>query len=118
MAVIDAYFDKIKPDEKIELARIRSIIKKTVPEAAETIDYGIPTFKYNGKYLIGFYVFKKHISLFPTPTPINALKTKLGNFKLSKGTIQFSLENTIPESLIRKLILYRIEEIDRALAEY
>lgn len=116
MTVIDEYFNKIKPDEQVELTRIRSIVKETVPEAVETIDYGIPTFKYNGKYLIGFYVFKSHISLFPTPTPINALKTKLGNFKLSKGAIEFSLENTVPESLIRNLILYRIEEIDRQAA--
>lgn len=115
MTVIDEYFEKIGADEKSELERIRKIVKMTVPEAEEVMSYGMPAFNYKGKYLIGFYVFNKHMSLFPTAKPINALKSKLGNFKLSKGTIQFSLDNLIPESLIRKLILYRIEDIDREL---
>jgi len=113
MTVIDEYFEKIGSDERNELERIRNIVKSTVKEAEEIVSYGMPGFNYRGKYLIGFYVFKNHISLFPTAKPINAMKSKLSNFKLSKGTIQFSLDNTIPESLIRKLILYRIEDIDR-----
>lgn len=115
MTVIDEYFEKIGSDERNELERIRNIVKSTVKEAEEIVSYGMPGFNYRGKYLIGFYVFKNHISLFPTAKPINAMKSKLCNFKLSKGTIQFSLDNTIPESLIRKLILYRIEDIDREI---
>lgn len=113
MTVIDEYFEKINYKERAELERIRRIVKTTVPEAEEVVSYGIPGFNYNGKYLIGFHIFKNHMSLFPTAKPINALKSKLNNFKLSKGTIQFTLDNTISESLIRKLILYRIEDIDR-----
>jgi len=113
MTVIDEYISKIESTQKNELERIRTIIHTTVPEVEEAIDYGMPAFKYKGKYLIGFYVYKNHMSLFPTSEPINSLKSKLGNFKLSKGTIQFSMDNIIPEPLIRKLLIYRIENIDR-----
>lgn len=113
MTIIDEYFEKISIEERTELERIRHIIKTTVKEADEVISYGIPSFYYKGKYLIGFQVFKNHISLFPTAKPINAMKTKLNNFKFSKGAIQFTLEHTIPESIIRKLVLYRIDDIDR-----
>jgi uncharacterized protein YdhG (YjbR/CyaY superfamily) len=113
MSVIDEYLDKITAPQKAELQRIRKIVNAVVPEATETISYGMPAFKYKDKYLIGFYVYKSHISLFPTPEPINSLKSKLGNYKLSKGTIQFTLDNTIPETLIRSLLLYRIDNIDR-----
>jgi len=116
MTVIDEYFEKIGNGERIELQRIRNIVKETVKEAEEVVSYGMPGFNYNGKYLIGFYVFRNHMSLFPTAKPINAMKSRLGDFKLSKGTIQFSLNNTIPESIIRKLILYRIDDIDREVA--
>ncbi|MDK2899116.1 MAG: hypothetical protein PWQ10_303 [Patescibacteria group bacterium] len=115
MTVIGEYFEKIGVSEKAELERIREIVNTTVPEAEEIISYDMPAFNYRGKYLIGFYVFNKHISLFPTAKPINAMRSKLGNYKLSKGAIEFTLENTIPESLIRKLIMYRIEDIDREL---
>jgi len=113
MTVIDEYLNKIETTQKNELERIRAIVHTTVPEVEETIDYGMPAFKYKGKYLIGFYVYKNHMSLFPTSEPINSLKSKLGNYQLSKGTIQFSMDNIISESLIRKLLLYRIDNIDR-----
>ena len=53
------------------------------------------------------------MSLFPTAEPINSMKSKLNNFKLSKGTIQFTIGNTIPQPLIRNLLIYRIDAIDR-----
>ena len=112
MTVIDEYLDKLAPPQKEELQRIRDVVNKTVPEATETISYGIPTFQYKGKYLIGFYVYKNHMSLFPTPKPIESMKNKLGDYKLSKGTIQFTLAKLIPEPVIRNLILYRVDQID------
>jgi len=113
MSVIDEYLNELPPPQKDELSRIRKIIITTVPEVEEAISYGMPEFKYKNKYLIGFSIFRDHMSLFPTPSPINALKSRLGGYKLSKGTIQFNLGYTIPEPLIRNLILYRVDEIDR-----
>ena len=113
MTAIDEYLEKLPEPERIELQRIRKVINDTVPEAEEVIDYGMPAFKYKGKYLIGFHVFKTHMSLFPTAEPINSMKTKLNNFQISKGTIQFTLKNTIPEPLIRNLLIYKIDSIDR-----
>ena len=112
MSVIDQYLDKLAPPQKEELERIRKIIISTVPETIETISYNIPTFQYKDKYLIGFYVYKNHMSLFPTPKPIEALKSKLSDFKLSKGTIQFTLAKKIPEPVIRNLVLFRVDQID------
>jgi uncharacterized protein YdhG (YjbR/CyaY superfamily) len=113
MNPIDQYFSKLNAPEKLELQRIREIVNTAVPEAEETISYGMPAFKYKNKYLIGFYVYKNHLSLFPTSKPIEVFKNKLQDFQLSKGTIQFTLKNTIPAPLIRNIILYRIDEIDK-----
>lgn len=113
MSVIDIYLEKLDEPRRIELERIRKIVKKTVPEVEEVIDYGMPAFKYKGKYLVGFHVFKNHMSLFPTAEPINSMKSKLSGFQISKGTIQFTLANTIPEPIIRNLVLLSLEVIDR-----
>jgi len=116
MNVIDEYFKEIRAAERTELERIRNIIKTTVPEVEELVLYGVPTFNYKGKHLISFSIFKNHMSLFPTAKPINSMKPKLNNFKLSKASIQFNLNNTIPGPLIRNLLIYRIEEIDKITA--
>lgn len=113
MSVVDEYLAKLETPQRMELERLRKIIVVTVPEAEEVINYGMPAYRYKGEYLIGFYVYKNHMSLFPTPKPIAALRSQLGKFQLSKGTIQFTVDNIIPESIVRKLLLYQIYDIDR-----
>jgi uncharacterized protein YdhG (YjbR/CyaY superfamily) len=45
---VDDYLAKIKPSQRAELERIRTIAKNTVPEAEETIRYGMPAYLYKG----------------------------------------------------------------------
>jgi uncharacterized protein YdhG (YjbR/CyaY superfamily) len=111
MSVIDEYLDKLNGPEKAEFQTIHRIVHETVPDAQEVISYGMPGFKYQGKYLIGFAAFKGHLSLFPTSGPIEELQAKLAGFTLTKGTIQFTVNKPIPESLIKELLLCRAKVI-------
>ncbi len=113
MAAIDNYLNKISPAEKEALERIRRIIHTTVPEAEEVISYGMPGFKYKGKYLAGFNAFKDHLSFFPTSSPVEAFKDQLEDFELSTGTVQFTVEHPIPESVIKDMVLYRVANIEK-----
>jgi uncharacterized protein YdhG (YjbR/CyaY superfamily) len=107
----DKYLDQLDKPEKEELIRIRAIVKEMVPEAVETISYGMPGFKYKGKYLLGYAAFKEHLSLFPTSVPIEELKGKLKDFKIAKGTIQFTLNKPIPDDLIREIVGARLKQL-------
>lgn len=111
MTVIDDYFKTITPAQRTELERIRTIIKKVVPDAEETIGYGMPVFKFNKKYLIGICAFKNHMSLFPGPEAIEAHKSELADFKIAKGTIQFTQDKPVPEATVKAIIDYRRAEI-------
>jgi uncharacterized protein YdhG (YjbR/CyaY superfamily) len=111
MSVIDEYLENVNPSQRLQLERVRTIVKQTVPDAEEVISYGMPAFKYKGKYLIGFAAFKDHMSIFPTAGPVEAAKGKLGAYKLSKGTIQFTVDNPIPEATIKELIAHRVASI-------
>lgn len=111
MSVVDTYLKKVNPPERGELERIRGIVKALVPKATEGISYGMPGFKFNGKYLIGYAAFKDHLSVFPAAHAVEVLKSKLGKFKLSKGTIQFTLEHPLPENIIKELVEVRLADI-------
>ena len=111
MTAFEEHLDKFSVSQKAELERIRKIVHDTVPGVEEVISYGMPAFRYKDKYLVGFCAYKNHLSLFPTSGPIEALKDKLEVFKLSKGTIQFTLENPLPEPLIREILLSRLADI-------
>ena len=113
MDPIDTHFAKIEPKQRAELERIRKVIKQTAPEAEEQISYGMPAFKYKKKYLIAYDAFKDHLSIFPGSEAIADLHDKLAMFKVSKGTIQFTLDNPIPESVIKEVVLHRIKSIDK-----
>lgn len=111
MSVVDDYLIKVDAPQRAALERVRAIVKQAVPEAEEVISYGMPGFKYKKKYLFGYAEFKDHLSLFPTATPVEALKEKLGGFELSKGTVQFTVEHPVPEDIIKELVSVRVNAI-------
>lgn len=108
---IDNYMSGFPPEIQKILQEIRSLIKKIVPQATETISYGIPTFDLDGEHLVHFAAFKKHIGFFPTPSPIPHFQKELTKYKTSKGTIQFSLSEEIPYDLIERIVKFRLSEL-------
>ncbi|HEY3332817.1 MAG TPA: DUF1801 domain-containing protein [Capsulimonadaceae bacterium] len=116
MSVYDDYLETVKPDERVELDRIRSIVSRVVPDTEDGLSYGMPTVKYRGKGLISFMAAKKHLSIYPmSGKVVDKLRDKLTAYSLSAGTIRFSASNPIPEALVEEIILTRKREIDEKL---
>lgn len=113
MSVIDDYLKLVDEPQKAALEHVRSVIKDACPEATDVISYAMPGFKYKGKYLITFAPFKDHMSIFPGSNPVEDLQEELKDFKQSKGTIQFTHEHPLPDSLIQRLVKARVRDIDQ-----
>lgn len=109
---IDDYLQQLNESDRAELQRVRKLIQQTVPEAEETISYGMPTFKYKGKPLMHFAAFKDHLSIFPTAEPIAELQDQLKEFATGKGTLQYTVQKPIPNELIKQLLEIRVAFID------
>ena len=92
-----------------KLQKIRGIIKKAAPDAAEAIKYQIPTFVLNGN-LVHFAAFQKHIGFYPTPSGIEEFKGELSVYKSAKGSVQFPLDAPVPFSLITRIVNFRVKE--------
>ena len=112
MSVIDEYLQNVNEPQKSELQRIRQLIKETLPDIEEVISYAMPGFKYKGKYLVTFAAFKDHMSIFPGAEAIEVLGPKLAGYKISKGTVQFTIEKPLPDSVIKEMVLIRKADID------
>ena len=107
---IDEYLAGFPNHTRNMLQQIRSTIKKTVPEAEETISYGIPSFNLDGRYLIYFAGYKKHIGVYPVPAGNTEFEKEFSSYKTSgKGAIQFPLDRPIPLDLIRKIVKFRLK---------
>ena len=108
---IDEYIASYPEDVAMKLRQMRETIVSVVPDAVETISYGMPAFKWNKKTVLYFAAFKNHIGFFPTAAPIVAFKKELVKYKTSKGGIQFPLDKKLPLPLIKKIIKFRKEQI-------
>ena len=108
---IDNYIAQCPNEIQKSLQSIRQIIQSVAPEAVETINYQIPTFKINGKNLVHFAAFKAHIGFYPSPSGISAFKEQLSKYKISKGAVQFPLNEELPMELIRKMVQFRLKEM-------
>ncbi len=110
-ADIDEYISWFPDDVRKILKKIRSTIKKAAPKAVESISYQIPTFKVDGKVLIYFAAFTKHVSVYPAHRDVDEFKDELKVYKGGKGTVQFPLDAPIPYDLIARIVKFRLLKI-------
>lgn len=106
---IDDYIRQFDIPAQEKLERLRRVILELIPNAEQTMGYGIPTFKLN-KNIIHFAYFKAHIGIYPGPKAIEHFKEELKNFKTAKGTIQIKHEEQMPYDLIKKIVLFNIKD--------
>ncbi len=107
---IDEYIGAFPKDVQGILQRIRKTIRNAAPEAVETISYQMPTFKLNGKGLVYFAAYEKHIGFYPIPSGMKAFERELSPYKQGKGSVQFPIDKPIPYGLVRKIVVFRAKE--------
>jgi len=107
---VDEYIKSFPTDIQTLLNKVRETIKKNAPDAVESIAYGMPAYKMNGKPLVYFAGFKKHIGFYATPTGHAEFANELSMYKQGKGSVQFPLNKPIPYELIKRIVAFRVKE--------
>ncbi len=109
-ASIDDYIAGFPPGTQRALEEVRALIRSLAPDATETISYAIPTFDLNGRHLVHFAGFARHIGFYPIPSGIEAFKDELAAYKQGRGSVQFPLDKPMPMDLIRRIVEFRVIE--------
>lgn len=107
---IDEYISEFPAETQAVLEELRELIKASAPDATETISYSIPTFDLNGRHLVHFAGYARHLGLYPAPSGLEAFKEDLKSYKSGKGSVQFPLDQPLPTDLIRRIVEFRVEE--------
>jgi uncharacterized protein YdhG (YjbR/CyaY superfamily) len=101
---VDEYLAALPDDQRRTLRKLRTQIRAVAPDAIESISYGMPTYKLDGKPLVYFSAAAHHCSLYALPTDLPELK----KYDTSgKGTIRFPTDEPPPASLVTKLVKAR-----------
>jgi uncharacterized protein YdhG (YjbR/CyaY superfamily) len=113
MQAVDDYINSFQGDVKKRLETLRALVKELVPEAIESMAYGMPAYKLNGKPLVYFAAFPKHIGFYATPNGHEAFKAEFAPYKQGKGSVQFPLDHPFPTDLIRRVVLFRKSSVEK-----
>ncbi len=107
---VDEYILEFENETRERLISVRKLILETALEAVESISYGMPAYKVNGKPLVYFAGYKSHIGFYATPTGHKAFEKELSKYKQGKGSVQFPLNEPLPLKLIKEIVLFRLAE--------
>jgi len=107
---VDEYISSLPANKKKLLKELRKTVKTAAPEAEEVISYNMPALKLHGMMLY-YAAWQEHIGFYGASSSIlDVFKKELTSYKQSKATIQFSLNEPLPLSLITKMVHYRVKE--------
>jgi uncharacterized protein YdhG (YjbR/CyaY superfamily) len=134
---VDEYLAAVPEPARGALKKVRGIIQETANRAGahstpsrlrgqslragsgvvEVLSYGIPAVKietsgYKG-IVMWYAAFSDHCSLFPTASVIQAFKKELKDYRVSKGTVKFSVDKPFPAGLLKKMVQARLAEMER-----
>ena len=94
------------------LERVRTAVRKAVPQAEERISYKMPTYVLGGQRLLHFAVWKQHYAIYAaTAQVVAAFGDELAAYEIQRGTIRFPLASPVPVKLIGRIAKFRAKEV-------
>ncbi len=110
-ATVEAYLKSVPEPAHTALQKLRETIRAAAPDAIEVISYQMPGFRQDGRGLVTYAAFKKHMSFFPmSHTVVAAHAAALAPYLASKGTVQFTVEKPLPAALVKMIVKARLAE--------
>jgi uncharacterized protein YdhG (YjbR/CyaY superfamily) len=100
-ATVEEYIAKQPIQAQPRLHELRAAVRAALPEAAEVISYGMPTYRMQ-KSFVSFGAAKHHCALYGAP--LDLFPDELHPYKTLKGTVQFPLDQPVPQDLVCKLV--------------
>ena len=114
---VDDYLAKIPEDKREALKKLRRIIRSVAPNAEEVISYGMPAFRQHWM-LVYYAAFKDHCSFFVVGQATRSkFAEELRPFMAGKGTVHFTPEKPLPETLVRRIVKAQVEENEERAAK-
>jgi uncharacterized protein YdhG (YjbR/CyaY superfamily) len=108
---IDDYLAGVSEPNRSALENLRQTIRAIVPDATEVISYQIPTFRYQGRMLVGFAATQNGFTFHVMSTRVlSAHAADVKEYAKGKGSIRSTADKPLPHALVSQLVKARIAE--------
>ncbi|MFT0846873.1 DUF1801 domain-containing protein [Actinomycetaceae bacterium L2_0104] len=115
IASVSEYLAQFEGEALARINQTRAVVNETAPDAAESFTYGMIGWKLRGRPLVYVGGFAKHTGLYATPSGHEAFAEEFATYKRGKGSVQFPLDEPFPVELIRRVVDYRVREVQNEL---
>lgn len=111
---VDEYLRGVEEPKRSTLEALRRTILEIVPGAEQVISYRVPAFRVRGKVVAGFAAFQDHLSYLPfSGSVLGLLADDLDGYTMTKSSLHFPIDQTLPKALVEKLITTRMDDLQR-----
>ncbi len=100
---VDAYLSELAPDRRAALERIRILIFGTLPDIAETMKYGMPTYEFD-EVVCAVASQKHYMSLYMDVSSVERHKQELQHLDVGKSCIRFKRIDDLPLDTVRQIL--------------
>jgi uncharacterized protein YdhG (YjbR/CyaY superfamily) len=100
---IDDYLAGYDGDVRERLDRVRAAILAALPDAEQSIKYGMPAVTIEGRHHIYFAAWKKHIGVYPVYRSDDPIEADIAPYRDAKDTLRFPYNQDQPDELITRV---------------
>jgi uncharacterized protein YdhG (YjbR/CyaY superfamily) len=109
---VDEYIASFPADVQDALTSIRRTVKEAVPEALEKISYHMAAYTLDGRRLIYFAAYQRHIGVYGhSSAALEAYKEETSRYVGEKGALRLPLDEPMPLSLLQDIVTFTAKEI-------
>ena len=114
-ADITRYLKSFDTPQRSALQTVRSAIVDALPSGEEVIAWGMPSIRISGVLVLSYAGFKNHNTIFPgVGAPFEGFGPEVEKYRATKGALKFAKDEPFPAPLLKKIIRYRIVEINES----
>jgi uncharacterized protein YdhG (YjbR/CyaY superfamily) len=114
---IDDYLAALPSAQRRALSQLRRQLHALIPGANEAIRTRVPALRYRGRTVVGFGAAAQHVALYVMfGDALRTFKAELARFDATSRVVRFAPDAPLPAALVRKIVRFRLAEIDAAKA--
>ena len=104
-ANVDEYIASQTEAQRLMLEQLRSTILTAVPDAVESIAYGMAAYRFPNGHPVYFAGWKRHVSLHDIPALPAELESQIAPMRSGKDTVKFPLGTPLPLEVLASAML-------------
>jgi uncharacterized protein YdhG (YjbR/CyaY superfamily) len=108
---VDEYLARLPEEQQRLLFGVRTRVAELVPDAVETISYGMPAFRVEGRFFLSYAGWKRHCSIYPIDDGmLERHADAVRGYGRTSGALHFTTAQPLPDALLVDLVRQRVAE--------